>query len=378
VTIGRNLRNARRYLRLSQTTVANFARTSRQVVAAIEKDQKAADLNQLAAMANLYRLTLDELVGVRSAVAPQIVGRAMLPRLTSSKDLDEDDRRELAAFEEYLKKRPHSKGLPFAPKELEPITLAVSRVREVCKITDVAPVPVFAMCAKFGIEIRFTALGSLAGALMLATDEHPPGILVNSDQPFERQRFSAAHELGHFLLKHPTTEGGFVSFLGRRFEPEEVDADTFAGELLIPADLLKNRLKDVADRAVEEAVLLLARAFAVSFQAMTTRLVKLGALRPAKMHSLEKAKPAEISKRLDVEAGRTINFDRAWLPTIAKQAMPSGWHQAASPDVVRTLQESAFLHYLMKVPEGQAATSAGAVYEYVARWVAEKYPLVPT
>jgi hypothetical protein len=263
----------------------------------------------------------------------------------------------------------------FTRRPLETVQDTVTRLRDEYGVKDVAPVPIFALIAKLGIELRFTVLGELAGALLRSTEGHPAGILVNSDQPFERQRFSAAHELGHQVLGHRPKEDFFVSFLGRRFDPTEVDADNFAAELLVPTDLLQQKVKPVAEKAVEEAVYRLAREFSVSFQAMTLRLSKLGALHPDQIASLEATKPTELAKRIALD-GKKSHFDPSWLPTVARESLPSGWHVQAGPDTVRTLQESAYLFYLTKVPEGCAADSAGGVYEHVARWVANTYPIV--
>ena len=375
LTVGRNLRSSRRYLRLSQSVVAEVLGTTRQAVAAFEKDQRAPNLRQLAALANLYRLTLDELVGVqRSAIAPQLAP-PILPRLNTTTELGDEDRLELIAFKSYLNRRPPRPVVEFKQGKLETVSAVVHRLLTERGFSNATPVPVFALIAQFGVEIRFTALDSLAGALLLGDERHPTGILVNSDQPFERQRFSAAHELGHLLLGHEPMDKSFLSFLGRRFEPEELDADAFAGELLIPTDLLIDKVKAFESGSIDESVYLLARTFAVSFQAMTFRLAKLGALRPEQQKKLDATKPSEVAKRLKSAEITKAPFRVAWVAKAAA-SLPKDWHEAAGPDTVRTLQESAYLYYLTQVPEGSAADSAGGVYEQVAKWVAEKYPIV--
>lgn len=357
--------------------MAEFTGTTRQTVASFEKDQRAPDVAQLVQMANLFRLTLDELIGgARSAVAPPGAAPSLLPRLNKAKGLDEQDVRELREFDVYLSRRPEVDAPTFRSLPLETVRDTIQRLGETFGANGTAPVPVFALISKMGIELRFTGMGELAGALLLPQEGRPAGILVNSDQPFERQRFSAAHELGHFVLNHRPPQGGtFVSFLGRRFDPVEVDADTFAAELLTPTKLLKEKLRDVVDRPVEEAVYVLSQTFAVSFQAMTLRLSKLGALRPEQITKLEATKPGDVAKKVSSE-GKKIPFDPTWLPRISKQSLPSEWSEQAGPDTVRALQESAYLHYLTKVPEGGAADSAGGVYEHVARWVATEYPII--
>ncbi len=377
------LREARRYLRLSQTSVAEFVGTTRQAVAAFEKGSRQPDLAALVCMANLYRLTLDELVGgARSAVSPAAsTATRHLPRSNRGKPLDAEDAWELRDFEQYLAGRTRSAGtIDFEVRPLETITETVVRLLEALGFTGAIPVPVLALAARLGIEVRFTALAQLAGALIIPEGASPPGVLVNSDQPFERQRFSAAHELGHWVLKHETS-GVSWSHLGRRFDPQEVDADSFASELLIPAHHLREALRDAATdphRSVGETVLRLARRFAVSFQAMGTRLSKLGALRPDQVAELEAVKPRTLEAELGLAASPGTPFDEAWLEEIAAASMPPDWSAKASPETVRTLQECAYIAYLTRVPEGSATDPAAAVYSKVARWVARGFPVVGT
>jgi Zn-dependent peptidase ImmA (M78 family) len=72
-------------------------------------------------------------------------------------------------------------------------------------------------------------------------------IAINLDKPLRRQRFSLAHELGHYALNHD-----YLKQLGDEIDidhpPEasrfghrtlEAEADEFANELLVPGALLK-------------------------------------------------------------------------------------------------------------------------------------------
>jgi len=85
--------------------------------------------------------------------------------------------------------------------------------------------------------------------------------VVNKNQPLTRRRFSLAHELYHYLegeilvLEDRYTTGGLreseMTKAGK--DPREVEADTFAGDLLVPKALLKDYVRlsdprgDVAD-----------------------------------------------------------------------------------------------------------------------------------
>jgi hypothetical protein len=90
-------------------------------------------------------------------------------------------------------------------------------------------------------------------------------LLVNSRLPQSRLRFSIAHELGHFLLKHePLTQIG-----GERSPAVEREADAFASELLLPEELLR---ADCARYTVPDIV----RRYKVSRQALEIRMKTLG------------------------------------------------------------------------------------------------------
>jgi len=81
----------------------------------------------------------------------------------------------------------------------------------------------------------------------------------NNSQHPHRQRFTVAHEIGHLLLGH--TGKNFVLELNSK-KPEEVEANQFAAELLMPLEMIKSDLqnkrnaKDIAKlyNVSEEAV----------------------------------------------------------------------------------------------------------------------------
>lgn len=110
--------------------------------------------------------------------------------------------------------------------------------------------------------------------------ELPGGSVIgfNSDHPRNRRRFSVAHELGHYLLRHaehfhldlaiPAAWHGEPPGYDWR---DERAANHFAAELLMPEDFVRR----AASRHDTDARRL-ARQFLVSEEAMGFRLVNLG------------------------------------------------------------------------------------------------------
>lgn len=98
---------------------------------------------------------------------------------------------------------------------------------------------------------------------------------VNNHHAPTRKRFSIAHELGHYLSGHESYDAGgtHVDTRPSYLDPQhrqEVEANEFAAELLMPSDWLK---RDVAELGADGVAL--AKRYGVSEQAMWIQLLDL-------------------------------------------------------------------------------------------------------
>jgi len=97
---------------------------------------------------------------------------------------------------------------------------------------------------------------------------------VNARHHLHRQRFSLAHELGHFFLYGDADLSGGITIDNPPMEeaetaskdPAEAEADLFAGELLVPLAMLKLH----AGKAIPE----LSKIFVVSEQVIAIAISK--------------------------------------------------------------------------------------------------------
>ena len=109
---------------------------------------------------------------------------------------------------------------------------------------------------------------------------------VNSSHPETRQRFTIAHELGHVLLHKEESlhvdETASIRFRDEESslatKSDEIEANQFAAELLMPEHLVTEEIAKLPDADPEDAIPILAERFQVSEQAMTLRLNRLGLL----------------------------------------------------------------------------------------------------
>ncbi len=175
------------------------------------------------------------------------------------------------------------------PKGVSDAEYRASNVLQSCGI-QASPVPVERIAVQLGLSLEHVHLGDDVSGLLVVQDGR--GVIgVNSSQSITRQRFTIAHEIGHFLL-HPTAMPVFIdkSFLKPYFtafrnttsstgeDRLEREANSFAAALLMPATLIQQAVSELpADLPDEEEVEQLARRFKVSRQAMSFRLARLAA-----------------------------------------------------------------------------------------------------
>lgn len=153
-----------------------------------------------------------------------------------------------------------------------------------------APVDVIRIAESHGIEVKVDPVDDdLSGFLYREPNTGRTVIGVNSTHHENRQNFTIAHELGHFLLHEAETvhldskSAGYTlqlrsprSATGENINERE--ANLFAAELLMPAKFLKKdlRKKDLDLLEDDSIIRELAKKYKVSVQALTIRLANLG------------------------------------------------------------------------------------------------------
>lgn len=118
---------------------------------------------------------------------------------------------------------------------------------------DSPPVPLTDIVTSYGLDIVYADFSPLPQGNEIAgfIDFENKKIYVNKDDPPNRQRFTIAHELGHYIL-HPDlikNESKYKVLLRRplndkKYTPEETEANCFAAYLLVPSELLE-KYKDI-------------------------------------------------------------------------------------------------------------------------------------
>lgn len=133
------------------------------------------------------------------------------------------------------------------------------------------PVPVFDIANHYGFKVAF--LDQPADKFSGILHRAKKAIGINKHHHPVRQRFSLAHELGHYFLDHPTADDELPGDEGlAERDIYESEANEFAAELLVPRSLLKTVLENMKD--IES----LTKCFEVSRHVIAIQLSKHGFL----------------------------------------------------------------------------------------------------
>ncbi len=133
--------------------------------------------------------------------------------------------------------------------------------------------PIF-IARELGLAVYVARLEPEVGGMLVNQPGKQPTIYLSTDDHRNRQRFTCAHELGHWMKR--SGQGSDWAFVDRRdqlsgrgTDPDERYANGFGAALLMPA----SEVQALSGHMSTEAM---SRHFGVSAQAMAFRLANLG------------------------------------------------------------------------------------------------------
>lgn len=149
-----------------------------------------------------------------------------------------------------------------------------------------APIPIKEIIKSLDIKLSPYDLGEdVSGVLVIDNQNYKIG--YNSTESHVRQRFTLAHELGHFILHKNKAQEVFVDNVTYMFRKAntrtkdykiEMEANQFAAAILMPKQLLELEIDKLSGSILSDHDLIssLSKIFKVSQIAMTYRLNNLG------------------------------------------------------------------------------------------------------
>jgi transcriptional regulator with XRE-family HTH domain len=371
--LGPALARARERAGFSQDEVATLLNQPRPVVSNWEHGTRRPNPAQLEKLAAIYRVPLDELIGIAQE-RPRPDFERLLFRDAGSR-LDALGKLEiqrflsfLDAYGDFLNAMEAAPRMTESPLSLREGFLSKDDVRrkaeearrffrlgegpvgDLWTLADLSGITVYR--APLGGDLR----GTVSGAF-LPHDEVGFSILVNSQTTPGRRQFTLAHELAHALFHGDHL---YVGYLGRRQMPERF-ANEFAAEFLVPIQSLRSSVETLGLGKVEdpEAVIYLQRLFRVSFAMMLVRLQAANLTPAAVVARLREVQPVHLAERL----GYPIEPDE-WGQD------PDRWGLRRFPPRFIRLLRSALDD--RKISLGGAAAMTGLAHEDIEEFLAER------
>lgn len=140
------------------------------------------------------------------------------------------------------------------------------------------PIPVnpIAIARHLGIKVYTAGLDEGVSGMLIKRPGRDAEVYLNTQDSENRQRFTCAHELGHYVMRSATDEEQTWEYIDHRAalsaqgeNGEEIYANKFAANLLMPHSMVKRLHKQFS-------IPTLAYKFGVSTDAMNYRLKNLG------------------------------------------------------------------------------------------------------
>lgn len=161
------------------------------------------------------------------------------------------------------------------PKRIDALVAAADTLHAL-DIDQERPVDPFGAIDRLGLDLVIAKLDNLLGAVL--PDGHG-GVLITSERPVGVQRYTAAHEIGHWILHSDQLRlDGADEVLGNPTAELERQAQLFAAYFLMPPPLMEAA---VARHGVKrgnvrpEQVYLISRDMGVSYEAAIHRLTTM-------------------------------------------------------------------------------------------------------
>jgi Zn-dependent peptidase ImmA (M78 family) len=143
------------------------------------------------------------------------------------------------------------------------------------------PVDPFVIAQELGLKAYSANLDQGVSGMLVKRAGEDAEIYVHAADSSNRQRFTCAHELGHYVKRSAAGDSAW-EYVERRdlltsqgTDPDEIYANQFAAALLMPREAVETRFRALENPSVTGAAAL-AVEFGVSVDAMQYRIKNLG------------------------------------------------------------------------------------------------------
>lgn len=315
--MARRVQQARRAADLSQLEVAQALGIPRSAVSLIESGQRAVSGVDLAKLSRLFGVSPSALLFDPDA-------DRILRFFRTDAVIDKQDQQIVEAAIEHLRDYADIEQLAYGTQRYSLPSYPVQPGRAVAQGEylaaqerrrlglDVAPAPsIIEILEHEGVKIMLCTFppSSHVSGCYLFSHELGPCVVINGREIATRQRFTAAHEYGHFLMNRTGT-GGAVCDTRHRSEHSEIRANSFAAAFLLPSDGVEAILREhgaIQGGVHAEHVIHITHHFGVSYAAALWRLLNLRWITVEDRERLAEVSPIAFAEMLGFPPAPTLS-----------------------------------------------------------------------
>ncbi|MBN2499436.1 MAG: ImmA/IrrE family metallo-endopeptidase [Anaerolineales bacterium] len=269
--IGLQIKRARERLGISQEELSKaIGYNSPASISHYESGQRKVSIEDLQKISDFLGLPISHFIDSNEP-KPEI--QKFQLRATGIRPAVQEDIEEFLEFASKHGRIPYK--FSFSTHDLSPGE-AASKVLELAEIIN-PPTNPLEIAEKINIPVFYWDFPDEVSGIYVPS-ENKSCIGINQNHPNVRQRFSLAHEIGHFVF--PADEEIYLDFIDNDIyshfydndrQKLETKANQFAADLLMPMNWVRNEFHKVG----ESGLSLLAQKFQVSEQAIWFRLLNL-------------------------------------------------------------------------------------------------------
>lgn len=320
--VGRNIQRFRYLSGLTQSELADQVRITRTSFSRIENGKRAVTAPELADVAEALNVAISLLVeqGVEKIEISN--GSRLFLRSGSATRIDDEQLQwfiSVAEITQTVMPIPLLRDLDARVRRLPPTEageLAARLVRSELGIGPATPIRGFSgFLYRLGLPVitsRFSSNSQVSGCLLHLADRGTGAVMINSNHPRTRQRFTLAHELGHYLFDKASFNVCSTGIVrpGPR-STSEYRADVFASALLLPRRAVDQVCTN--ESISIEAISRLMDDYQVSRAATVSRLKALNILSDSEARAVRKlASPSPPESEAPVYRIIGASFDK-WM-----------------------------------------------------------------
>lgn len=185
--------------------------------------------------------------------------------------------------------------------------MKASRLRSNYKISPDEGLCPYDLALELGLKVVLTNIPTLEG---MYSPEPTLAVIIGSERPAGRRRYTCAHEIGHHVFGHGAKIDELDDSNSSASSPDELVAQAFAGALLMPVLGIRsafNKRNWKIEKAIPEQFFIISQEFGVGYTALITHLeIYFPTFTRLMADSLRKHTLKSIRSRL---AGFDINYD---------------------------------------------------------------------